>query len=118
MLVRQLRRFVSPPKCLELDSLSDIPECGLFLKSTGKRDPDGHPIYIIRQNGSGRGLFSIVSSTLCHLHLADRFGLIPVVDLRGVKTEYDDRQFMETDRLKRQNPWDFFFETVSSLYCE
>jgi len=118
MLVRQLRRFVSPPKCLELDSLSDSHECGLFLKSTGNRNSDGNLIYIIRQNGSGRGLFSIVSSTLCHLHLAERFGLIPVVDLRSVKTEYDDRQFMETDRFKRQNPWDFFFEPVSSLTCE
>jgi hypothetical protein len=118
MLVRQLRRFMSPPKCLELDSLTDIHECGLFLKSTGNRDSDGNIIYIIRQIGSGRGLFSLVSSTLCHLHLAERYGLVPVVDFRCEKTEYDDKQFMATDPLNRQNPWDFFFEPVSSLSSE
>jgi hypothetical protein len=88
------------------------------LKSTGNQDSNENLIYIIRQNGSGRGLFSLVSSTLCHLHLAERYGLTPVVDFRYTKTEYDDRQFMETDRFKRQNPWDFFFEPVSSFSCE
>jgi hypothetical protein len=118
MLVRQLRRFLSPPRCLELDSLTNDTECGLFLERTGNRDPNDNLIYILRQNGSGRGLFSLVSSTLCHLHLAERYGLTPVVDFRFVNTEYDDRQFMETDRFKRQNPWDFFFEPVSSFSCE
>jgi len=118
MLLRQLRRFISPPKCLVLDSLTDTNECSLFLKSTGKNNPNDSLIYILRQNGSGRGLFSLVSSTLCHLHLADRYGLTPVVDFRSVKTEYDDKQFMEADRFKRQNPWDFFFEPVSSFSCE
>lgn len=118
MLLRQLRRFFSPPKCLELDCLSYIPEYGVFLKSTAGRDSNGDLIYIIRQNGSGRGLFSLVSSTLCHLHLAERFGLSPVVDLRDVKTEYDDKQFMASDPFKRRNPWEFFFEPVSSLSCE
>lgn len=118
MLLRQLRRFISPPKCLVLDSLTDTNECSLFLKSTGKNNRNEGLIYILRQNGSGRGLFSLVSSTLCHLHLAERYGLTPVVDFRCVKTEYDDRQFMETDRFQRQNPWDFFFEPVSSFSCE
>jgi len=118
MLLRQLRRFISPPKCLVLDSLTATNECSLFLKSTGKNNPKDSLIYIIRQNGSGRGLFSLVSSTLCHLHLAERYGMTPVVDFRSVKTEYDDKQFMETDRFKRQNPWDFFLEPVSSFSCE
>ena len=118
MLLRQLRRFISPPKCLVLDSLTDTNECSLYLKSTGKNNRNDSIIYILRQNGSGRGLFSLVSSTLCHLHLAERYGLTPVVDFRSVKTEYDDRQFMVTDRFKRQNPWEFFFEPVSAFSCE
>jgi hypothetical protein len=46
MLLRQLRRFIPPPKCLVLDSLTDTNECGIFLKSTDKNNSNDSLIYI------------------------------------------------------------------------
>ncbi len=115
MLPRQLRRFLSPPKCLELDTLALASEDPLFLRSNGLRDDAAGPIYIIRQNGSGRGLFSLVSSVVCHLHLAARHGLTPIVDLRDTPSEYKDQQFILNDSQRRTNPWEFYFQPVSSL---
>jgi hypothetical protein len=111
-LLRQLRRFVSPPRCLELDSLSLEPESGVFLLSNSPRSNVESPLYIIRQNGAGRGLFSLVSSVVCHLHLAERYGLTPWVDFQHNHSEYRDDQFIESDPLHRTNPWEFFFQPV------
>jgi len=112
MILRKLRRFVSPPKCLELDSLSLKPENAVYLINT---DPHHSPLYIIRQNGAGRGLFSLVSSVVCHLHLAARYGLTPFVDLSSQASEYMDEQFIQSDYLGRRNPWEFFFQPVFDL---
>jgi hypothetical protein len=42
--------------------------------------------------------------------------LTPVVDFTGIKNlEYVDSDFVEFDPLNRVNPWDFYFEPVSSI---
>ena len=115
MPLSKIRRFLYPPKCLELDRLSPANEDPLFLLRNDLRDEDSSPVYVIRQNGAGRGLFSLVSSVVCHLHLAARHGLMPIVDLRDSPTEYDDQQFLLNDCSHRSNPWEFFFQPVSSL---
>jgi len=120
MLLRQIRRFASPPKCLELDSLSPKDQNSIFLIKPSDHSRHAPPLYVIRQNGAGRGLFSLVSSIVCHLHLSDRYGLIPFVDLSGVSSEYRDQQFIESDKLCRTNPWEFYFKPVVEMpaLCE
>lgn len=115
MLLRQLRRFVSPPKCLELDSLSLKDENSVFLTKQSFNQTTYSPLYVIRQNGDGRGLFSLVSSVACHLHLSERYGLTPYVDLSRVNSEYRDQQFIEADKSKRTNPWEFYFQPVVDI---
>ena len=58
----------------------------------------------------GRGLFSLYSSVLCHLHLADRHRLIPVVDFANFATEYNDAQFTGS-----MNAWEYYFCPVSDF---
>jgi hypothetical protein len=115
MLLRQLRRFASPPKCLELDSLSLKQENSVFLTKPCSSPQHSPPLYVIRQNGAGRGLFSLVSSVVCHLHLSERYGLVPFVDLSKVNSEYQDQHFSEADSLNRANPWEYFFKPVVEI---
>lgn len=87
-----------------------------YLTGFGKSYPDKY-FYIIRQPGMGRGLFSLYSSVLCHLHLADKHGLTPVVDFHNFVTEYNDEQF--TTSL---NAWEYYFLPTSEfclhdVYC-
>ena len=115
MLLRQLRRFASPPKCLELDSLSLKQENSVFLTKPCISPQHSPPLYVIRQNGAGRGLFSLVSSVVCHLHLSERYGLVPFVDFSNVYSEYQDQHFSEADSLNRANPWEYFFKPVVEI---
>jgi len=118
VLLNGLKRFVDPPKCLELDALNLLDNEPLFLLANGIRNEKYQPIYNIYQKGPGRGLFSLVSAVICHLHFASRHRLIPVVDFRRGYTEYEDAQFMQGDDLRRSNPWDFYFEPVSDIHCD
>lgn len=68
--------------------------------------------YVIREGGMGRGLFSLVSSITCHLHLADTYGLVPIVDLQERHCEYTEPS--HGGRLPA-NPWEYYFEPVSRL---
>ena len=113
-----LKRFVDPPKCLEIDALNLADQESLFFLNNGIVNEAQSPIYIIRQNGYGRGLLSLVSAVVCHLHFASRHRLIPVVDFRSCNTEYEDTQFMSADNLHRLNPWDFYFQPVSQFHCD
>jgi hypothetical protein len=45
--LRQLRRFIPPPKYLALDSLIDTNEYGLYLNSTEKNNPNDSLFYIL-----------------------------------------------------------------------
>jgi hypothetical protein len=79
------------------------------LKSFGDAHPD-KLFYVIRQQSEGgRGMFSLVSSVLCHLDIADRFGLEPVIDFEHFRTVYN-----EQDRINgTANAWEYFFQPVS-----
>lgn len=115
MVLRQLRRFVSPPKCLELDSLSLKQENSIFLTKPCNNLQHAPPLYVIRQNGAGRGLFSLVSSVVCHLHLSERYGLVPFVDFSHVHSEYRDSSHSEAGQINRANPWEFYFKPVVEI---
>ena|GEM_PF-543549 len=71
-------------------------------------------VYIIRQT-PGRGLLSLVSSVICHLHFAEESGLIPVVDFKNYKTEYNDPGFDSSDTSGSLNAWEYYFEPVSGI---
>jgi len=115
MLLRQLRRFLSPPKCLELDSLSLKHESSIFITEPFKTPLDSPPLYVIRQSGAGRGLFSLVSSVVCHLHLSERYGLVPFVDFSRAYSEYQDQQPSDMDGFNQSNPWEFYFKPVVEI---
>ena len=106
---------MSPPKCLELDSLSLKQDNGVFLTTPCKSQHHSPPLYVIRQNGAGRGLFSLVSSVICHLHLSERYGLVPFVDFSEVHSEYQDQHFNKADGFNRANPWEYYFKPVVEI---
>jgi hypothetical protein len=80
-----------------------------YLNGFGELHPEKY-FYVIRQPGVGRGLFSLYSSVLCHLHLADKHGLIPIVDFKNFNTEYNDADVTET-----LNAWEYYFCQVTNV---
>lgn len=65
---------------------------------------------IIQQEGSGRGLFSLLSSVVCYLDFAERNSLIPVVDFENYKTIYNEKSSIKNTR----NSFEYYFNPVSS----
>jgi hypothetical protein len=116
MLLRIARRIANPPRCLEMDCI-DNGESQLFYIHRTSDASNGliHYPYIIQQKAYGRGLLSLVSSIVCHIHVAQRHALTPVVDLSRQPNEYKDPEFEGTDDQGRTNPWDYFFQPISSL---
>ena len=116
MLFRIARRIANPPRCLEIDSINKQ-EPQLFYMHRATDAIGGlsrHP-YIIQQRAYGRGLLSLASSIVCHIHVAQRYALTPVVDLSLQANEYKDPEFESADEKARTNPWDYYFQPVSSL---
>lgn len=76
------------------------------LKSFGTENPD-EVFYVVRRVGGG--LFSMVSSVLCHLDIAERAGFIPIVDFDNFTTTYNDGKIDGTE-----NAWEYYFQPVSN----
>jgi len=114
-----VRQKLKRPNCLELAKLpTDINKISLHLERQIEGADSGEA-YIIRQPVMGRGMFSLVSSVVCHLHVAQRFNLNPVVDFSAsYPTEYNDSEFEEQDQQHRTNAWDYYFQPVSTLTLE
>ena len=87
-----------PQKCLE-----NAQSCS--VASFGEQNPDKY-FLVIRQEGTGRGLFSIMSSILCWLDFADRHGFVPVVDLENFKTVYNE----DSPVNGNENSFNYYFE--------
>jgi hypothetical protein len=79
----------------------------LFAKTFGDLNSDKY-FYVIRQPGSGRGLFSLFSSVLCHLDICDSLGFIPIIDFQNFPCVYNDPE-VEGNK----NVWEYYFEPVS-----
>jgi hypothetical protein len=88
--------------------LGNAQEC--IVKSFGDKNPD-KVFFVIRQEGLGRGLFSILSGVICYLDFADRCGFIPVVDFEYFKTEYNQDEYIEGTK----NAFEYYFLPVSSV---
>jgi hypothetical protein len=119
MLLRIARRIANPPRCLEMDFINNEEPQLFYVQRVGDSGEGviRYP-YIIQQRAHGRGLLSLASSIVCHLHVAQRYSLTPVVDLSRQPNEYKDPEFESTDEKKRTNPWEYYFQPVSSLHLE
>lgn len=116
MLTRIFRRIADPPKCLELDSINQEQEQSFFFHRSIPSAAEQCPIpYVIQQKGYGRGLLSLASSVVCHVHVARRYTLCPYVDLSKHYTEYKDAAYEETSAAIGPNPWLYYFQPVSGL---
>jgi hypothetical protein len=80
------------------------------VKCFGDKNPD-KVFFVIRQEGLGRGLFSILSAVICYLDFADRCGFIPVVDLKNFETEYNQQEEIGGT----QNVFEYYFSPVSNV---
>ena len=79
-----------------------------YYKSFGDKNPD-KIFYVIWIDYKGGGLFSNVSSVLCHLKIAEEAGMIPVVDFQNFKTHYN-----EVNPIRgTTNAWEYYFKPVS-----
>jgi hypothetical protein len=119
-VARQIvKRIANPPRCLEIDSINNG-EPQLVYINRATEATGGlirHP-YIIQQRAYGRGLLSLASSVVCHIHVARRYALTPVVDLSCQPNEYKDPEFESADEKARTNPWDYYFQPVSNLHLQ
>lgn len=107
------------PSCLTLASLPvDINSVSLNLELPGSGAGPAE-VYLIRQPVMGRGMFSLVSSVICHLHVARRCGLTAVVDFStAFRTEYNDHEFEQENPAVHANAWEYYFHPVSPLSLE
>jgi hypothetical protein len=118
MLARIFKRIADPPRCIELDVIDTNQKPSFFLcHSENSRVTKNLP-YIIEQQAYGRGLLSIASAVVCHLHVAHRYQLKPYVDLRSHYSEYKDSEYESSDQCITDNPWEYFFKPVSDLARE
>ena len=62
--------------------------------------------YIIWRKGGG--FFSILSSVLCHLQIAESLGFIPVVDFENFASTYSENQQINGSH----NMWEYYFEPI------
>ena len=81
-----------------------------LLDHTDIFNPEDKIYYVIKRD-RWHGFFSNFNFVLMHLHLADYFGWIPIVDMETRKTFYnEDKLFKET-----YNSWDYYFNQTISL---
>jgi hypothetical protein len=79
----------------------------LLLKKFGELHKD-KIFYVIQQESKGRGLFSLLSSLIYHVDLANKFGFEYVVDLKNFKTEYHDSEISYC-------LWELLFEPINKF---
>jgi len=116
MLARIFRRIADPPKCLEIDSIDQDQEQSFSFQPFNQFSAETQPLpYVIQQKGFGRGLLSLASSVVCHVHVAKRYYLLPYVDLTKYYTEYKDLDHESSAECSTTNPWEYYFKPVSSL---
>jgi hypothetical protein len=105
--IKEARQRLGAAKASDKNLLLDSSQ-PCVINSFGPANSD-KVFYVIRQEGLGREIFFLVASTLCHLHIADRCGLYPVMDFETLRTEYN-----ENDTINgTSNAWEYFFLPVS-----
>lgn len=72
--------------------------------SNGNECPD-KTYYVVRRFGGNAGLFSYVTSNLGEIKYAIGKGWEPIVDMQNIPS-----LLMETDKLRKANAWEYYFE--------
>jgi hypothetical protein len=78
------------------------------IHSFGKKNKNKY-FYLIKIDKRGGGLFANLLFVLQHLEIADKFNLIPVVDMENFYTLYNENNKVNQTR----NSWEYYFEKVS-----
>ena len=73
-----------------------------------ERFSGGEDFYLIHKTGGG--MFSILSSVLCHIDQAEKLGLSPIIDFQNFATTYSDGEISGT-----ANAWEYYFEPISGV---
>lgn len=95
----------SQDRKLPSDTLSDVEKVGA---RTGVHEPGR--VYVIWRT-PGAGFFSIVASTLAHIHMATSQGHIPVVDFDSHDSVYRENEPVHGT----SNMWEYYFEQPGGL---
>ena len=66
--------------------------------------------YIIWREGRGAGYFSIISSILGHIRIAESRGLIPVIDMENYPNTYSEKEVICGSR----NSFEYYFKAIQS----
>ncbi|RYE53576.1 MAG: hypothetical protein EOP48_14105 [Sphingobacteriales bacterium] len=82
-----------------------------FFKSFGSKNAD--KVFYVIWLDKGSGFFSNLSAVLCHIDIAIKGGMIPVVDFQNFKTLYNTGKIEDT-----ANAWEYYFEPVSPYSLE
>lgn len=99
--------FCSDFQSFELDSdVKSFPQG--YFKSFGNQNSD-KTFYVIWLDNCGSGFFSNVSNVLCHIDIAKKNNMIPIVDFQNFKTIYNEKE--EVNGTK--NAWEYYFKQVS-----
>jgi hypothetical protein len=78
--------------------------------SPGSRNSSVNFLLIQQRSARGRGIFSLLSSVLCYIDIAEKLSLIPVVDFENFPTVYGD-----SDVLTTRNSWEYYFNQLSNI---
>ena len=78
----------------------------LKLNSFGKKNKK--KIFYIIKRSPGSGFFSNYVYIINHLRIAEKFGFIPIIDMKNFKTIYNDKNI-----LKDKNAWNYYFKNIN-----
>ena len=84
-----------------------------YLHSFGPLNADKR-FYVVRRRGRGAGFFSNLNCVIGELALAERLGMIPVVDFQNFPTPYREAAPIHGTT----NDWEYYFQPVSSFSLE
>jgi hypothetical protein len=73
--------------------------------------PNATRLFYVIWRRRGSGFFSILSSVLGHLQIAEDLGAIPVVDMQNFPSTYNEREAVDGS----WNSWTYYFEPVSDF---
>lgn len=81
----------------------------LFKADYGNKNVDKTFYVMTKEIRFKNGLLSLAFSVLEQLDYVDKNGWIPIVDLQSYKNQY-----LESDKIGKENAWEYYFEQLSS----
>ncbi len=112
-ILRIIYKFFQKNKISSVKDYKSIDSDSITLKrkSFGMLNPDKE-FYVI--TGFSAGMFSTLQYVLAHIHIAEAFGMIPVVDFENFWTVYTSYKSLNGTK----NTWLWFFKSISPYSLE